>query len=294
VMLQNISRYRINNLFLVPPMVVMFCKHPAVKQFNLSSVRSILVGAAPLSGELTRQLVNILPEVSIFQGYGLTETCCAITLAPTDKKIATLGSAGQLLPGIVARIIKADGTFGKHGEQGELIVRTPASALGYSNNEEATRETFVDGWIRTGDEVLIDKNNDFFIVDRLKEIMKVRGFQVAPAELEGHLLDHQYVSDVCVVGVPDEFSGEVPMAFVVQSSKAKAITKTGPQGVLEVKKTICKHVSDAKVGYKHLAGGIEFVDIIPKNPSGKLLRRFMREQAKVLREQVKNAPKAKL
>lgn len=95
-------------------------------------------------------------------------------------------------------------------------------------------------WVRTGDEVVIDKNHDVFVVDRLKEIMKVRGFQVAPAELEGHLLDHPYVSDVCVVGVPDEFSGEVPMAFVVPSSKAGELMKTGPQGMLEVKKAICK------------------------------------------------------
>lgn len=96
-----------------------------------------MIGAAPLSGELTRQLVKVLPEVSTFQAYGLTETCCAITMGPTDKRIGTLGSAGQILPGIVARIIKADGTFGRHGDQGELIVQTPATALGYSNNEEA-------------------------------------------------------------------------------------------------------------------------------------------------------------
>ena len=90
-----------------------------------------------MSGELTRQLVNVLPEVSVFQAYGLTETCCAITLGPTDKRIGALGSAGQIVPGIVARIIKPDGTFGRHGEQGELIVQTPASALCYSNNERA-------------------------------------------------------------------------------------------------------------------------------------------------------------
>jgi len=102
-------------------------------------------------------------------------------------------------------------------------------------------------WIRTGDEVVIDKNNDLFVVDRLKEIMKVRGFQVAPAELEGHLLDHPYVSDVCVVGVPDEFSGEVPMAFVVPSAKAGQIIKADPQGVLEVKKAICKVQLDIQV-----------------------------------------------
>jgi acyl-CoA synthetase (AMP-forming)/AMP-acid ligase II len=105
-------------------------------------------------------------------------------------------------------------------------------------------------WIKTGDEVLIDKNNDLFVVDRLKEIMKVRGFQVAPAELEGHLLDHPYVSDVCVVGVPDEYSGEVPMAFIAPSSKARELIKTGPQGVSEVKKAICKVRFD--VGYSVL------------------------------------------
>ena len=112
---------------------------------------------------------------------------------------------------------------------GELLPR--------SDLPETERES---RWVKTGDEVVIDKNHDVFVVDRLKEIMKVRGFQVAPAELEGHLLDHQYVSDVCVVGIPDEFSGEVPMAFVVPSSKARELIKTGPQGVLEVEKAICK------------------------------------------------------
>ena len=170
-------------------------------------------------------------------------------------------------------------------------------------------------WVKTGDEVVIDKNNDVFVVDRLKEIMKVRGFQVAPAELEGHLLDHPYVSDVCVVGVPDEFSGEVPMAFIMPSSEARELIKTGPQGVLDVKKAICKvvspserslpdfgyltlfirqHVSGAKVAYKHLAGGVEFTDSIPKNPSGKLLRRFMRDKAKALRGKAEKGPTAKL
>jgi len=192
----------------------------------------------------------------------------------------------------VARIIKADGTFGRHGERGELVVRTPAAALRYVNDEQATKETFVDGWVRTGDEVIIDENHDVFVVDRIKEIMKVRGFQVAPAELEGHLLDHPYVSDVCVVGVPDEFSGEVPMAFVVPSSEARELIEVGPQGVLEAGETLCKHVSDAKVAYKRLAGGVEFVDSIPKNASGKLLRRSMREKAKAMKEQAKGGPAA--
>lgn len=96
-----------------------------------------MVGAAPLSGELTKQLADVLPDVSIFQEYGLTETSCAITMGPADRKVDTLGSAGRFLPGIVARITQASGTVGRHGEQGELIVRTPATALGYSNDEQA-------------------------------------------------------------------------------------------------------------------------------------------------------------
>lgn len=119
-----------------------------------------------------------------------------------------------------------------------------------------------------------------FIIDRLKELIKCRGFQVAPAELEGHLLDHQHVSDVCVVGVPDDYSGEVPLAFVVLSKEAVQMVEKDPKQAESVKALICKHVSDTKVRYKWLDGGVEFVDIIPKNPSGKLLRRFLRDRAK--------------
>ena len=147
-----------------------------------------------------------------------------------------------------------------------------------------------------------------FVVDRLKEILKVRGFQVAPAELEGHLLGHPFVTDVCVIGAPDEFSGEAPMAFVVPSSEAKRLIKTGPRGVSEVKITITKASFYHSAGvfldvnqngltdstsrmprwYKHLSGGIELVDTIPKNPSGNLLRSLMQDRARALKEQTKD------
>jgi len=291
-MLDSIVKYRASNLFLVPPMVVQLCKHPAVKNYDLSFVRNIMVGAAPVSAELTKQLVAILPTANIFQGYGLTETATAVSVGPLAQKVSTPGSVGQLMPGVSLRILKSDGTYGGFGEQGELVVKSPANALYYSNNKEATRETFINGWVRTGDEGYMDENCELFIVDRLKEIMKVRGFQVAPAELEGHLLDSKYVSDVCVVGVPDEYNGELPFAFIVPSSEAAKLIEKGE--VAQVKAAIAKHVSDVKVPYKHLSGGIHFVDSVPKNPSGKLLRRLLRDEAKVLREKIlAEGPKAK-
>jgi len=135
--------------------------------------------------------------------------------------------------------------------------------------------------VKTGDEVKIRKDGEVFVLDRIKEIMKVKGFQVAPAELEGCILDHADVSNACVVGVPDDYSGEVPLAFVVLTADAKNRVEKGAITAEEIKKSIMKHVADNKVHYKHL-GGVEFVSVIPTSPSGKLLRRLLRDQAKEL------------
>ncbi|TCD60045.1 hypothetical protein EIP91_010839, partial [Steccherinum ochraceum] len=257
-MLKSIERYRINHLCIVPPMIVLFCKDPEVKKHDLSSIRFVMSGAAPLSAELTQQLVKVLPNATIGQAYGMTESCTTLTLR-----------------GVVC--------------QGAV----PSVALGYYKNPEATKETFGDGWLRTGDEVIINRDYETFVVDRRKEIFKVRGYQVAPAELEGHLLNHPEVTDTCVVGVADAYSGEVPFAFVVPSPTALDRIKKDPSEAEKIKAEIIKFVADAKVHYKRLAGGVEFVDAIPKNPSGKLLRRFLREKAKELRKAVP-AEKAKL
>jgi len=265
-----------------------------VKDYDLRGVRYLMSGAAPLSAELTEQLKKVLPNSDIGQAYGMTETSTTLTMYPLDQRIGTLGSAGQLIPGTIARVLKSDGTLAGYNEEGELVVTGPQMALRYANNEEATKETFVQGWVRTGDEVRFAENGDLFIVDRLKEILKVRGFQVAPAELEGHLLDHPDVADVCVVGVPEEYSGEVPLAFVVLNETAAKLVSSNPDKYeKEVKARIMKHVSDVKVRYKWLAGGIEFVDVIAKNPSGKLLRRAMRDKVKELRSK-RPVAKAKL
>ncbi|KAG2145837.1 hypothetical protein DEU56DRAFT_183761 [Suillus clintonianus] len=280
--LDSVVRHRINHLQLVPPQIVLLCKHPAMKNYNLDCVRLVMCGAAPLSASLVDQLVKILPNAEIGQGYGMTEASGTIAMFSVDTKIGVLGSAGRLAPGIVAKVIKHDGTLAGFNEPGELQVKIPSVALGYLNNDEATKETFVDGWLRTGDEVVIREDLEVFIVDRLKEIMKVKGFQVAPAELEGCLLDHPDVADTCVVPISDSYSGELPMAFVVLHANAVKRIAVDPAEVERVKVSIKKHVADNKVTYKHLAGGVEFVDVIPKNPSGKLLRRVLRDRARDL------------
>lgn len=282
--LESIKRHKVTHLLVVPPMVVLLCKHPATKNYDLSRIRLLFSGAAPLSAELTDSVVKLLPNAFVGQGYGMTETSTGISMMTPTQKVGTLGSAGQLLSGVRARVIKPDGTLAGVGEPGELLVTGPSMALRYLNNEKATAETFVDGWVRTGDEVIIDKNNDLFIVDRLKEILKVRGFQVAPAELEGHLLSHPDVADTCVVGVPDDFSGEVPLAFVALSADAAKRASANEAAAAKIKASISKHVADHKTAYKRLAGGVEFIDVIPKNPSGKLLRRVLRDRALSLKK----------
>ncbi|KAF9811107.1 hypothetical protein IEO21_06656 [Rhodonia placenta] len=279
-MLKSIERHRINYIPIVPPIVVLLCKHPAVNRHNLSSLRAMKSGAAPLSAEVIRQLSERLPNMSIGQSYGMTETCTTVTFPQLEQKIGTPGSAGRLLPGIIARVIDSDGKLLGYNQPGQLVVKGPANTLGYLNNEQATKETFVDGWIYTGDEVVINEYRELFVVDRIKELIKVKGFQVAPAELEGHLLDHPDVGDVCVVGLQDDYSGELPLAFVMPSANAVGRMRKNPAEEARIKAALIKHVADAKAHYKQLSGGVEFIDVIPKNPSGKLLRRFLRDRAK--------------
>jgi 4-coumarate--CoA ligase len=168
----------------------------------------------------------------------------------------------------------------------------------YLNNPQANKEVWYDGgWVRTGDEVILRKSGDIYIVDRLKEILKVNGFQVAPAELEGYLLDHEAIADVGVVGIPDDFAGELPAAFVQLQVDAARKIKGDAKAEENLKRDIAKvmldafaprpqsnvafqYVADNKVEYKQLRGGVYFVDSIPKNPSGKILRRVLRDMVK--------------
>ncbi|KAH9927930.1 amp dependent CoA ligase [Epithele typhae] len=281
-MLKSIQKYKVGHLAIVPPMIVLLCKHPLVKNYDLSSIKAVTSGAAPLSAELTNQLVGVLPGAHIGQGYGMTETCTVLSHPTVSVRVGTPGSSGSLVPGTAVRIRKADGQgWAGIGETGELVVTGPSMALGYLDNEKATKETFIDGWVYTGDEGYVTADGEVYIVDRIKELIKVKGLQVAPAELEGHLLGHPDVADVCVIGAPDEYSGELPFAFVVLNANVAPKAKADPREAERFKESVKKHVADHKTQFKWLAG-VELVDAVPKNPSGKLLRRVLRDQLKGL------------
>ncbi|KAH9854593.1 acetyl-CoA synthetase-like protein [Lenzites betulinus] len=284
--LQSIVKYKVAHLTLVPPMIVLLCKDPIVKKYDLGCVKLTTSGAAPLSAELTKQVARVLPNSGIGQGYGMTETCTVVSFPQLDMRIGTPGSAGYLLPGIRIRILKADGSWGGPNETGQIVVTGPSMALGYLDNKEATEETFKDGWVYTGDEGYVTEKKVLYIVDRIKELIKVRGFQVAPAELEGLLLDHPDVADVCVIGAPDEYSGELPFAFVTPKPEARARIARSPQDEEQVREAIMTYVTQHKTQFKWLAG-VMFIDVVPKNPSGKLLRRLLRDQLKDLMKEGK-------
>ncbi|RMJ27974.1 Phenylacetyl-CoA ligase [Aspergillus sp. HF37] len=273
--LSAIQNFKISSLFLVPPIIIAMLRNQEVcSKFDLSSVQSLFTGAAPLGMETAADFQKAYPNVIIRQGYGLTETSTVVSSThPTD---IFLGSSGSLIPGIEARIVTPDGKqITTYNTPGELVVRSPSVVLGYLNNEKATKETFEDGWMRTGDEAIISLSpkgvEHVTIVDRIKELIKVKGLQVAPAELEAHLLTHPAVADCTVIAVPDESAGEVPKAMVVKSPS------TNPDDEA-AKKAIIKHVEDHKARHKWLKGGVKFLDAIPKSPSGKILRRLLRDQ----------------
>ncbi|KAF9267283.1 phenylacetyl-CoA ligase [Marasmius fiardii PR-910] len=280
-MLDSISRFRITTLILVPPQAVSLCKHPATRLRDLGTVRYVIVGAAPVPKEVQRLLHGVFPKAQIGQAYGATEATC--TIAMHSSREGPPGSAGKIVPGVEISVYKSDGSLAGVEEIGELYVRSPSVALGYLDNDVANQETFDKcGWLRTGDQVRITSDGYIFVHDRTKDFIKVKGFQVAPAELEGCLLDHPEVADVCVVGIPDTYCGEVPRAFVVLSSSTPSRTLD----LESVRSSIIQHLGTRKSSYKHLRGGVEFVTSIPKTSSGKILRRvirneFVRESAKL-------------
>ena len=208
-----------------------------------------------------------------------TLACC------TPATDVDFGSSGVIVPGAEMRLVTPDGVeITGHDQPGELLVRSPSVALGYLHNPEATRETFQHGWLRTGDEALIRLsprgNEHVWIVDRIKELIKVKGIQVAPAELEAHLLAHPAVADCAVIPVPDDRAGEVPKAFVV---KRAGLALEHSDAL--VKRDIRRHVEKHKSRAKWLDGGVEFVDQIPKSPTGKILRRMLRDKERDKRNQ---------
>ncbi|EER27338.1 AMP-binding enzyme, putative [Coccidioides posadasii C735 delta SOWgp] len=278
--LQTVEKYKIGTLYLVPPIIIAMLRNKELcDKRDLSAVRAIFTGAAPLGKETADELQQWKPSWLIKQGYGMTETCTVV--CTTSSHDVWLGSSGSILPGIECKIISPEGVeLTGYDEPGELVVKSPSVVLGYLNNEKATEETFIDGWMRTGDEAVVrvapSGNEHIFIVDRIKELIKVKGLQVAPAELEAHILSHPNVADCAVIPVPDDSAGELPKAFVVKSSSA------GSDDTATIR-AIMKHVEDHKARHKWLKGGVEFLDVIPKSPSGKILRRLLRDKEREAR-----------
>ncbi|KAF4988762.1 hypothetical protein FGRMN_9556 [Fusarium graminum] len=277
--LDAVSRFKVHQLPIVPPIVIqMLDKREICQKYDLSSVRFVYTGAAPLGLETVDDMLSLYPKWRLGQGYGMTET--ATVFIQSSEHDTQVGTTGSLLPAARAKIVDPNGNeITDYETPGELFIQSPTVSLGYFNNPKATSETFFedDGgrWIRTGDEVLVrlseTGNEHFVVVDRVKELIKVKGHQVAPAELEAHLLTHPAVSDCAVIQVPDARAGEVPKAIIVKSGNAV-------QTDVDLAKDIQRYVEEHKARYKWLKGGVEFVDEIPKSPTGKILRRKLRDR----------------
>jgi acyl-CoA synthetase (AMP-forming)/AMP-acid ligase II len=269
VFLGLLRDHRVTRAYLVPPIVLALAKHPAVDGFDLSSLEMIVSGAAPLDASLARACADRL-GVRVVQGYGLTETSPVTHVSGDEWGEARAGSVGRLVPNTECKVIDwATGEEFGPGRDGELCVRGPQVMRGYLKNPTATANTIdEDGWLHTGDIGHADEDGYFFIVDRLKELIKYKGYQVPPAELEAVLVRHPAVAEAAVIPSPDEEAGEVPIAFVVRKAEVTA-------------ETLMAYVAGRVAPYKRIRR-VQFVEEIPKSASGKILRRVLieRERAK--------------
>ncbi|XP_060572981.1 probable 4-coumarate--CoA ligase 1 [Ruditapes philippinarum] len=264
--LQSVQDHEVTYCHLVPPVVLFLAKHPMVDDFSMKSVRTVISAAAPLGIGVTHELEERL-KVHLLQAYGLTE-CSPLT--HYDEYPHKRGTIGTLVPSTKAKIIDPmSGEVLDVGETGEILIKGPQVMLGYLKNKEATDKTIdKDGWLYTGDIGHVDSEGYFTISDRIKELIKYKGYQVAPAELEALLCTHPSIQDAAVVGLQaGEDVGEVPRAFVV--------TKPGEK--LEAE-DVTLFVEKNVAPYKKLRGGVEFIDQIPKTASGKILRRFLKDK----------------
>ncbi len=263
--LQLIQDHKVTRFFAVPPIVLGLAKHPMVDDYDLSSLRQIFSGAAPLGGDVAEEAAQRI-GTEIIQGYGMTELSPVSHATMSGR--AKAGSNGFTAPNTECRVVDPDGNDQGVDGEGELWIRGPQVMLGYLNNDEATRATIdEDGWLHTGDVARFDADGHMYIVDRVKELIKYKGFQVPPAELEALVITHPAVADVAVIGVPDDEAGEIPKGYVVLKPGAEATAA-------DIQSFVAEHVAS----YKQLRI-VEFTDEIPKSASGKILRRFLRDQS---------------
>ncbi|MCA9839242.1 MAG: 4-coumarate--CoA ligase family protein [Trueperaceae bacterium] len=260
-----VQNYKVSYANLVPPIVLGLAKHPLVDNYDLSSLRTIFSGAAPLGGDVAQACAKRL-DCDVCQGYGMTELSPVSHANPDQADIIDYASVGPALPNTECRI--TDPVTGEDvdvGQPGELWIRGPQRMVGYLNNQTATANTIdSEGWLHTGDIATVDDKGYFAVIDRVKELIKYKGLQVAPAELEAVLLTNPNISDAAVIGRPDEEAGELPKAFVVKKGE---ITED----------EVMAYVAERVAPYKKIRI-VEFVEQIPKSSSGKILRRVLVDQ----------------
>ncbi|KAF8371450.1 hypothetical protein PRIPAC_77879 [Pristionchus pacificus] len=265
--LSAIQTYRPRVLFTVPPILIILTKHPMVDEYDCSSLEVVTSGAAPSGKDLCEEFLARHRNVKFLsQAYGMTECTLASHLPLLNLKDQYLG-VNKVIANFEQKIIDSEGKEVPSGERGEVCVRSSTVMMGYFNRPEATAETIdKEGWLHTGDIGYMDDDGRTYIVDRLKELIKVKGLQVAPAELEDVLLSHHQIRDAAVIGIPDTRMGELVRAYVVRGDDT--LTEN------DVSDFVNKKVSS----YKHITGEVKFVTEIPKSPSGKILRRFLRDE----------------
>lgn len=264
--LDLIQKYKITHLPLVPPILTLLAKHPLVDKYDFRSVRELVCGAAPLAMDVAAAVKARIGIKYIRNGYGMTELSLISNLSGREDENESFENAatGVSLPGFLSKVVDLETQETLDvGQVGEICYMGEQLMMGYWNNSEATRQTIDhDGWLHTGDVGYFDDKGNLRVVNRIKELIKYKGYQVSPTEIETVLLSHPAVKDAAVIGRPDERSGEIPMAFIVRQPGA-TITVQDLQDFVKQKLS----------PQKWLRGGVQFIDAIPKNPSGKILRR---------------------
>ncbi|KAF8584758.1 acetyl-CoA synthetase-like protein [Ramaria rubella] len=274
--LEAIEKHRITFLLIAPPIVAQLVKSPLTKKYNLSSLKNIFSGGAALSKDYATEaerLIDSSGELRMTQAFGMTETAGTTTLFGGEVIEPDKSAIGHLIPNFEARLVdEAESDVLWHEDtnaEGELWLRGPSVFKGYWRNDAATREVLTkDGWFKTGDVAKVDRDGALFLVDRKKEMIKVKGFSVAPTEVEATLLQHPDVADAAVVGITRD-EQEHPRAYVVLKPTHGEVTPSD----------IAAFIASRLAQYKQLTGGVVFVEAIPRNPSGKLLRRIIKERA---------------
>jgi len=270
--LSALITYKPTFLHLAPPLLAFLAMHAGVKAHHLESLRYVLVAAAPVNPSLIRAFLEKAPHVELREGWGMSELSPAACFSPQGGSV--IGSCGKVLPNTQVKIIDTEtGESLGSGQAGELIVRGPQVMKGYLNNIKATEETIKDGWLWSGDIAYKDGEGNLFMVDRMKEMIKVKALAVSPSELEDILRQHAEVLDAAVMSSPDDRMGEVPRAFIVKTNR-KANCETV---AAELHKYMDERVSD----HKRLRGGIVFLDAIPRSAAGKILKKDLKSLKKI-------------